>query len=147
MISDRSIIGSSRAGAGTPPGDPVTASPDPIAAVATARCIALTTFRRDGTPVVTPVWFNVIDDRILVTTPRSAWKVQRISRDSRVEYATCTQRGKVTGPVFTGRARILPDSEIAPVLAAKRRRYPTARIIQLFGKARDQVGIEITPDR
>lgn len=97
--------------------------------------------------MVTPVWFDVIDDRILVTTPRSAWKVQRISRDPRVEFATCTRRGKVTGPVFTGRARVLPDTELTPVLAAKRPRYPTARIIQLFGKARDQVGVEITPDR
>ena len=73
--------------------------------------------------------------------------MQRISRDPRVEYATCTQRGKVTGPVFSGHARVLPDTELAPVIAAKRHRYPTARIIQLFGKARDQVGIEITPDR
>jgi len=45
---------------------------DPLEAVARARCISLTTFRRDGTPVSTPVWLNVMDGRIVVTTPATA---------------------------------------------------------------------------
>lgn len=120
-------------------------SDDPIAAVAKARCIALTTFRRDGTPVSTPVWLNVLDGKIMVTTPATAAKVKRITNDPRVEFAACTQRGKVTGPVFSGTARVISDAELGPVLKAKRRRYFTARFIQLMPSARDQVGLEITP--
>ena len=80
-----------------------------IAAVRDEKCISLTTFKRDGSRVATPIWLNV------------------------------------TGPVFTGTARVLSKSEIDPVLAAKKRRYFLFRIIQLFRS--DQVAIEITPDR
>ncbi|MFM8238572.1 MAG: PPOX class F420-dependent oxidoreductase [Actinomycetota bacterium] len=119
---------------------------DPVAAVARAKCLALTTFKRDGTPVVTPIWFNVIDGRIVVTTPASSWKVKRVANNPKVTFATCTQRGKVTGPTFTGTARVLPKGELGPVLTAKRRRYLSARFIQLLPSARDQVAIEITGD-
>lgn len=119
---------------------------DPIAAVADARCLALTTFKRDGTAVTTPIWFNVLGGTLVVTTPRTAWKVKRVANNPRVTFATCTQRGKVTGPVFSGRARVLPDAELGPVMAAKRRRYRSARFIQLLPGNSDQVAIGITPD-
>ena len=119
---------------------------DPVAAVARAKCLALTTFKRDGTAVATPIWFNVIDGKILVTTPASSWKVKRVTNNPKVTFATCTQRGKVTGPTFTGTARVLPQEELAPVLKAKRRRYFSARFIQLLPGARDQAAIEIVAD-
>lgn len=114
--------------------------------VSRARCISLVTFKKDGTRVATPVWFNVIDGKIFVTTPPSSWKVKRIANNPRVEFAACTQRGKVTGPIFTGRARVLPDEELPAILTAKRKRYPLARIIQLMPGARAQAAIEITGD-
>ena len=116
-----------------------------IAAIAKKKCISLGTFKKDGTRVASPVWFNVINDKIIVTTPREAWKVVRIGNDPRVDFATCTQRGRVTGPTFTGRARIVPDSELGPIMAAKTRRYFAFRFIKLVH--RDQVALEITPDQ
>lgn len=116
-----------------------------IAAVRDEKCISLITFKRDGSRVATPIWLNVINDRIYVTTESTSWKLKRVTNNPRVEFAACTQRGKVTGPVFTGTARVLSKSEIDPVLVAKKRRYFLFRIIQLFRS--DQVAIEITPDR
>ncbi len=111
--------------------------------IAKARCLSLTTFKRDGTPVATPVWFNVIDGKIYITTAADAWKVKRIRNNPRVEFATCTQRGKVTGPTIAGSARLLSSEETEPVLKAKRRRYRTARLIQMLPSNRNQIGIEI----
>jgi PPOX class probable F420-dependent enzyme len=108
------------------------------------KCISLTTLKRDGTRVSTPIWFNIIDEKVYVTTESSAWKVKRIANNPRVEFATCTQRGKVTGRTSGGTARVITREELTPVLAAKKRRYPLFRLIVLFKK--DQVGIEITPD-
>ena len=108
-----------------------------------AKCISLTSFKRDGTKISTPIWFNVIGDKIYVTTEPSAWKVKRIANNPSVEFAVCTQRGKVTGKTFAGTARILAPIELAAVIAAKKRRYVTFRLIHLFKK--DQVAIEITP--
>lgn len=115
-----------------------------IAAVAKKKCISLATFKKDGSRVEAPVWFNVIDEKIVITTPRDAWKVKRIINNPRVEFATCTQRGRVTGPFFWGTARVLPDSDLARVIAVKKRRYFAFRLIKLVH--RDQVAIEITPD-
>ena len=117
--------------------------PPSIGEIKSSKCISLTTFKRDGTKVSTPIWFNVIDGKIYVTTEPSAWKVKRIANNPNVEFAVCTQRGKVTGKTFAGTARILGPVELAAVIAAKKRRYLSFRLIHLFKK--DQVAIEITP--
>lgn len=111
--------------------------------VAGARCLSLTTFKRDGAPVATPVWFNVIDGRIYVTTATDSGKVKRVKNNPLVEVASCTQSGKVAGPTIVGTARILSPEETEPVLRAKRRRYRTARLIQMLPSNRNQIGIEI----
>lgn len=115
-----------------------------ISEIGSSQCIALTTFKRDGSRISTPIWFNVMDGKICVTTETGAWKVKRIANNPNVEFAVCTQRGKVTGPTFGGTARVLAPAELAAVIAAKKRRYVTFRLIHLFKK--DQVAIEITPN-
>jgi PPOX class probable F420-dependent enzyme len=59
------------------------------------RYVSLTTFRRDGTPVSTPVWV-VTDDcnRLLVWSAATTWKVRRIRRDPRALVAAASFRGK-----------------------------------------------------
>jgi PPOX class probable F420-dependent enzyme len=117
--------------------------PRALSEIGNARCIALATFKQDGTKISTPIWFNVIGGKIYVTTEPSAWKVKRIANNPSVEFAACTQRGKVTGKTFEGTARILAQVELAPVIAAKKRRYAIFRLVHLFKK--DQIAIEITP--
>jgi PPOX class probable F420-dependent enzyme len=115
-----------------------------ISEIGTSKCIALTTFKRDGSRISTPIWFNVMGGKIYVTTETSAWKVKRIANNPNVEFAVCTQRGKVTRQKFGGTARVLAPVEMEAVIAAKKRRYVTFRLIHLFKK--DQVAIEITPN-
>ncbi|MEY3493125.1 MAG: hypothetical protein RL413_543 [Actinomycetota bacterium] len=117
-----------------------------VAAVASARCISVVTFKRDGTPVATPIWFNIIDGKILFTTEAGAWKIKRIRNNPNVRFAVCTQRGRVTGPVFTGTARVLSKDELAPVMVAKKKRYFLARLVTALPGKKDQVAVEITPD-
>ena len=114
-----------------------------ISGIGASKCISLTTFKRDGSRISTPIWFNVMDGKIYVTTETDAWKVKRIANNPAVEFAVCTQRGKVTGQTFGGTARILAPSELVAVIAAKKRRYFAFRVVHLFKK--DQVAIEITP--
>jgi hypothetical protein len=80
------------------------------------------------------------DDSPRKTLDRST----RITNNPGVEFAVCTQRGKVTGKTFAGTARVLAPAELAAVIGAKKRRYFTFRLIHLFKK--DQVAIEITPN-
>lgn len=109
-----------------------------------ARCVALTTYRKDGTPVTTPMWVAVDGDRILTTSDFDAWKLKRIERDPRVRLAPCTIRGRVTGDFVDGRGRVLSEAETEQAIAGKKRRYAMFRLMVRVRKR--QVGIEITPE-
>ncbi|MEY4162203.1 MAG: hypothetical protein RI939_932, partial [Actinomycetota bacterium] len=80
------------------------------------------------------------------TTEAGAWKVRRIRNNPNVRFAVCTQRGKVTGPVFTGTARVLPKDELGPVMVAKKKRYFLARLVTALPGKKDQVAVEISSD-
>ncbi len=73
----------------------------------------LVTFRRNGTPVPTPVWAAAADGRLYVRSERTAGKIKRLRRDPRLLVAPCTVRGKPFGEPFEARAVVLaPESEI-----------------------------------
>ncbi len=63
--------------------------------LAAERFVSLTTFRRNGKPVPTPVWVAADGDGLIVTTPSGSGKVKRLRRTSRVELRPCDRRGKV----------------------------------------------------
>src|SRR5919112_2897451 len=77
------------------------------------KYVLLTTDRRDGTPVRTPVNIAVDGDRAFVRTWDTAWKVKRIRTNPEVEVAPSTLRGKPTGPAIRAHARILEGDESA----------------------------------
>jgi hypothetical protein len=59
------------------------------------KYVRLTTFRRDGTPVPTPVWQVRDGDHLLVITNGMTGKVKRLRHTPRVLIAACDQRGRV----------------------------------------------------
>jgi hypothetical protein len=87
------------------------------------RYISLTTFKKDGTPKATAVWFVQKDGRVLIHTAAKSYKVLRAKRNPAVTVARCSMGGKVTGPVFNGHAEILGDDELAQANAILGRKY------------------------
>ena len=75
------------------------------------QCIALTTFRKTGEAVTTPVWFAESLGTIYVETHGDAGKLKRLRHTARVTLAPCTYSGKVTGAVSAGNARILTEPQ------------------------------------
>jgi PPOX class probable F420-dependent enzyme len=75
------------------------------------QCIALTTFRKTGEAVTTPVWFAQRPGTIYVETHADAGKLKRLRHTTRVTLAPCTYSGNVTGSVIAGNAHILTESE------------------------------------
>ena len=59
------------------------------------KFVRLTTFRRDGTAVPTPVWQVRDGDRLLVITNGTTGKVKRLRHTPRVLIAACDPRGRV----------------------------------------------------
>lgn len=123
--------------------------------IAETEYVALTTFRRDGSAVTTPVWAAQADARLYVYTPERSGKVRRIRHTDRVELAPCDFSGTLSGAAVMGRARILPRRERGRATAALRAKYGGRfrwfTVVTLIGRPRRAggapVGIEITLDR
>jgi PPOX class probable F420-dependent enzyme len=72
--------------------------PSSAAELRDAKYINLRSFKKDGRPVDTPVWFaEVAPDRLVVFTDGTSYKVKRIRRNPKVEIARCDMRGKLLG--------------------------------------------------
>ena len=87
------------------------------------KYLSLTSFRRDGTGVATPVWFVADDGHLLVETDADSYKVKRIRRNSHVRIAPCDARGRLRGEPRDAEAEILPESERERVERLVRRKY------------------------
>ncbi|MGW0788767.1 PPOX class F420-dependent oxidoreductase [Streptomyces sp. NPDC002911] len=86
--------------------------------------VSLTTYRKDGTPVATPVWAAADGDVLYVWTRSDSWKVKRLRNDSRVLVTVCDVRGRIAegAPSTEGTARLLDrdgTAEARKVLARK----------------------------
>jgi len=101
-----------------------------------SQYVSLTTFRRDGTPVATPVWHVVDGDELVVISEADAWKVKRIRNDSRVGVTVCDLRGRIKPGAATadGTARLLDDAGTAAGRKLLARKYLMSRIGNGFAR-------------
>jgi hypothetical protein len=116
--------------------------------VASHKRALLVTFRRDGTPVPTPVWAARGGAHLYVRSERDAGKLKRLRNDSRLLVAPCTVRGRPLGAPFEARARTLGRAEEPIAEAALAARYGLGR--ELFERTMDLLRVdmcflEITP--
>jgi uncharacterized protein len=98
------------------------------AAIHNQKYISLTTFRKNGAGVATPVWFGEEGDKLYVMTRSNMGKMKRIRNNPQVRVAPCTMRGKVLGPDFAAQARVLPPGEHAHARQTINRKYWMARL-------------------
>ena len=97
---------------------------NPLLALAPQWAVRLTTFRRDGTPVSTPVNIAIAGDRVFFRTYEQAGKFKRLRHDTRVLVAPSTARGEPTGPEIAARAVLLTgadDKSAADLIDSKHR--------------------------
>lgn len=111
--------------------------------------VLLTTYKRDGTPVGTPVSIVVDGDRAFTRTWDTAWKLRRIRNNPEVEIAPSTPRGRPTGPAIRARARVLAGGEADRAARLLARKYPVLQgfLVPLLHRLRGYrtVHIELRP--
>jgi PPOX class probable F420-dependent enzyme len=88
-----------------------------------ARYISLTTFRRDGTPVATPVWVVRDGDHLAVWSNSKTGKIKRVRRNPAVTLAPCTLRGQLLGEPVPGQAVLMSQAETVELLKLIKRKY------------------------
>jgi hypothetical protein len=92
------------------------------------KYVSLTTFRKNGAAIRTPIWFAESEGNLVFMTRNDSWKYKRIRNNPQVRVAPCTMRGKLRGPDFNGIARVLPREGWDRARAAITRKYWLARL-------------------
>jgi PPOX class probable F420-dependent enzyme len=89
-----------------------------------ARYALLRTYRRDGTAVDTPIWFDFQANAVVFRT-KIGPKTKRLAARPDVELTACDHRGQVRSGAtsFGGRATVLSGTEAAEANRALHRRY------------------------
>ena len=76
-----------------------------------SKTALLTSFRRNGQGVGTPVGLTVVGNKAYFTTWSTTGKIKRLANNPRVTLAPCTQQGKTRGLTVEGIARRLEGAE------------------------------------
>ncbi|ATD72233.1 MULTISPECIES: PPOX class F420-dependent oxidoreductase [Gordonia] len=116
----------------------------------TAKYVQLTTYRKDGTPVSSPVWAVLDGDRLLVWSETEAWKVKRLKRNPKVVVQATDARGKkLSGEPVSGTGVVLDAEGTRHVRKKLAEKYGLlARVLLFSSKIRrgesGTIGIAIT---
>jgi uncharacterized protein len=109
----------------------------------------LTTFRKSGAAVPTPIWFAEHDGKAVFLTGPSTGKVTRMRRNPQVTLGPATVRGNPKGPEVSGTARVLSGDEAADahdlLLAKYGLQFRLLQLIQLITRA-EPIYFEVMAD-
>lgn len=113
----------------------------------------LTTFRKTGVAVPTPIWFALHNGKLYVMTTDTSGKVKRIRNNPRVQLAPSDARGKPLGEAVEGIARVIPPEEPALAELAKTTlddKYGLRKklfdiVMKFMGRMGGRVYLEIAP--
>jgi uncharacterized protein len=85
--------------------------------------IALTTFRKCGTPVITPVWFVQQGGKLFVWTAADSGKAKRLKNIPHVQLGPSNHSGKLLGDVQAGSARFVKKCDYPSLEKAFKAKY------------------------
>jgi PPOX class probable F420-dependent enzyme len=90
-----------------------------------AKYISLTTFRKDGTPVATPVWLVRSGDALSVITDPTSGKAKRLRNNPAVLVSPCDMRGRVKPDAISvaGTATFQDEAQTKATMAAVTAKY------------------------
>jgi PPOX class probable F420-dependent enzyme len=118
-------------------------------AVGRASYVSITSYRKNGSPISTPVWIAPDGDDLYFFSDTGAHKVKRIRNNPAVTLQPCDVRGRVKdgAPLVTGLAEVLDHSDTPRVRRIVNRKYRVQGTIgTLFSRLRGveaSIGIRI----
>ncbi len=116
-----------------------------------SKYISISTTRKNGEKIATPVWVTREGDALYVITGADSGKVKRIRNNPHVEVAPCDARGRLKGDVVAGTVEILDADGTEEVRSRVSKRFGLMyKVLTLMEKVRGsgdgRVGLKITVD-
>ena len=97
------------------------------------KYISLETYKKDNTPIRTPVWFVIDDDRICIMTKDSTGKVKRLRNNQNVRIALCSMKGEIKNDWVSGMAKMIVGDDVEKIIKLRKKKYGfSARLISVF---------------
>ncbi|SCL38140.1 hypothetical protein GA0074692_4911 [Micromonospora pallida] len=117
--------------------------------LAAEKYVLLTTYRRDGRAVPTPVWAVRDGDALALWTVADSGKVKRIRRNPMVTVAPCDVRGHPHGPAVKGSATLCGPLETRRIRSLLKQKYRLLGRLTLLGSRlrrgeQGTVGVRVT---
>ena len=114
------------------------------------KYLLLTTYRKDGRAVPTPVWVVAEGGTLFAWSAADAGKVKRIRRDGKVDVGPCDIKGNPTGESIAAHAELLDESGSERVRGLIAKKYGLMGKLTLWGSKlrrgrNGSVGISIMP--
>lgn len=118
------------------------------------KYLSITSFKRDGTAVATPVWFVAEDGVLLVETDAASGKAKRIGREPHILIAPCSVRGTVKTVPVDAYAELVPPGSVPEFERLRKEKYrldmlllwPIRKLQEAFSKREVvPVIVRITP--
>jgi PPOX class probable F420-dependent enzyme len=124
-------------------------SDTPLDRLAAGKYLLITSFRKNGTPVPTPVWVVRDGDALGVWTVADSWKVKRIRARADILVGPCDLRGNPTGDPVPATAEICDAQTSARYRGLIARKYGITGRLSLLGSrlrrgADGTVGLRVT---
>ena len=97
------------------------------------KYVNLETYKKDGTPVRTPVWFMIDNGIIYVITREKTGKVKRLKNNQNIRIVPCSFKGKSESEWIEGIAQKVTGEEAEKAIKLRKKKYGfSARLTGLF---------------
>ena len=98
------------------------------------KYLSLETYKRDSTPIQTPVWFVTENDQLYITTKETTGKVKRLRNNQNARIAVCSMKGDIKSDwVDVGLEKIPEESNVEKIVKLRKKKYGfSARLISMF---------------
>ncbi|MHA1202984.1 MAG: PPOX class F420-dependent oxidoreductase [Candidatus Heimdallarchaeaceae archaeon] len=110
------------------------------------KYISLTTYKKNGEGVSTPIWFARDNDDIYIMTDMKTWKAKRIKNNPKVTFVSCSFRGKVKQKFsdlrIHGEAEFLKGKEHDKAEQQIANNY---KLLYRFSRREENIFLKITP--
>ena len=98
------------------------------------KYLSLETYRKDKTPVKTPVWFVTENDQLYITTKETTGKVKRLRNNQNARISVCSMKGDIKSSwIDVSLEKTSEESDVEKIVKLRKKKYGfSARLVSMF---------------